>query len=308
MLRESIVSPEMLKLLYQIEYRLLMKAGRLKITPRSKFLVDKLRFWLRRKTRSDWRTMVGDSGLPGRRWLAIQEMLENGCSVTSEQLIKSWNEEEWITACLINRNLDEKRFITPVFPQEQTIWVTAHYDASIVGAFLLGKNKRVINAVGSNVVEHHGLPNSVKSYYREKYRALEAQFNGGKVLYLENGLRSIFDGLKRGNDLIIIADIPAKNSGDAAWVPLFGKTRGFAPGAVFLARKFGIDLQSYVIDSRGDELQLTLGPRMHINGPEDHLPVYRYLMDCIENNPGKWWAADLLAALPIADAVIEGAT
>ena len=284
--------------LFSIEYRLLLSVARYRLPKWAEFFLFKLRRGLRRMTNGDWRTLLGDTALIGRRQAAIGEINEQPCSLAEMRLTDSWHAEEWVAMGMINGRYAFGSSPAKIDPG-QTIWLTAHYASSIAGAAVLGQSGKTINAIGSNVVNHPSLPRPIQEYYARKYAMLEANFNGGKVIAFESGMRDIYRGLAQGHDLIVVGDLPPPTPEKAIVVSFFGKKRAFAPGAVELAIKHRLPLQPFYVIERGGQLILHTGPRVTIVDFDDAIPAYRFLLQAIETEPSLWWAADLLPALPL---------
>ncbi len=248
----------------------------------------------------DWRHHVGDTGTGIRRRQALEEI--NAYRAPSPPIplstvYRAWAEDELDAARLISGDLP-RRIVCPTLPAEQTIWITAHFGASINGATFVHATGRVTDALASDIVLSPKLPPAIKRFYARKYRALEAAFRGGRVLYYERHLKRLYRRVRQGNDLIVVTDLPSATEEASICVPLFGKKRRFAIGAAKLAAAAGIALQPYVILPDGPFRKVVLGPRIRGRRPKDFLPAYVFLADHIERRPQCWWALDLLPLMP----------
>ena len=197
------------------------------------------------------------------------------------------------------------RFVPPGTTEELgergrgRVLLTAHYESFILGIVFLARSGARINAMKSTVTHDPRVARAVSAHFEAKYAGLERHLNGGRLVDIEAGVRPIYRMLERGETVIVLADAPVLPQGARLEVPFLGATRPLAGGAVRIAEKTGSDIGAFVCTRSGPRrYTVALSP---IGPAGDRATVdaaYGFLSAAILRDPGGWWAADLLPAMP----------
>ncbi|MBW1671471.1 MAG: lysophospholipid acyltransferase family protein [Deltaproteobacteria bacterium] len=219
-----------------------------------------------------------------------------------------YSREEW-EACLLSG-----KYIQTIFRQSTfkgldklleyqkdgrgIVLLTCHFDSFVMGIILLGMAGLRVNAVSSSVVEDSRVHTSVQKFYYDKYRNMEKFMNGGKVVHFERNLRFFYGALKRGEAVVILADLPATSRKTEVIVPFLGGTRRMAPGAWRIAKKTDSVIGAFVClhDAPGDYRVLCYlaGDKRPADPAGAMTPIYKFLDQQIRLHPERWWASELL--------------
>ncbi len=180
------------------------------------------------------------------------------------------------------------------------VLLTPHFDSFYLGiAFLAQATGDRFNSMSSAVARDPRVDPAVSRHFDSKYRGLERYLNGGKVLDMELGLRPFYRMLEHHDTLVVLADAPVLPNGAAMTVDFLGAQRQIAAGALRLAQRNDCDLGGYVCLCTGPgRYTLELCEIGSANDPATVARIYQFFSDHILAEPGRWWAADLLPAMP----------
>jgi 2-polyprenyl-3-methyl-5-hydroxy-6-metoxy-1,4-benzoquinol methylase len=188
------------------------------------------------------------------------------------------------------------------------VLLTPHFDSFFIGVGFLARSGARINLMTSSVTHDPRVHPAVQAHFERKYRGLEAYLNGGKLLDMEDGARPFYEMLKRGETLVILADAPNVAGAPGLETDFLGR-RSLAGGAVRMARQTGSDLGGFVCyRERDGEYRVRLGPVAAAADADTADRVYRFLSDAIRSNPERWWAVDLLPAMPLAPSMQQSSS
>ncbi len=180
------------------------------------------------------------------------------------------------------------------------ILLTPHFESFILGASFLARSGETINAMSSAVTSDPRVDDAVKKHFEAKYRGLEQYLNGGLVVNMEEGLRPFYEMLQRQEILIILGDAPVLPNGAAMSVNFLGAQRKIAAGGGRIAQRTHSDIGCFVCTLvRKGHYKLTLLPPVPANSPDAIQQIYDFFTQHIMQNPGGWWASDLLPAMPL---------
>lgn len=180
------------------------------------------------------------------------------------------------------------------------VLLTPHFDSFYLGIALLAQASGArVNSMSSAVSHDARVDAAVSRHFERKYRGLEHYLHGGKVPDMESGLRPFYRMLERGETLVVLGDAPVLPNGVAMTVDFLGARRALAGGALRLAQRSGSDLGAFVCRHLGPgRYRLEMGPIGPANDAQTLAQTYRFLSEHILAQPGLWWAADLLPAMP----------
>jgi len=182
-----------------------------------------------------------------------------------------------------------------------TVWMTAHFDSVMLGIVHMGLAGVSFNLMTSTVVEDERIPRSIQRYYVQKYAAMARYFNGGRALQAERHLKSFYAGVREGRSAVVLVDAPALKKEEGLLLEFLGKSRYMAPGAVRLAEFTGAPLGAFLCTQVSpDHYRLIVHPPI-TPGPEGYpaaaQQLYSFMSQHIMQQPGRWWAADLLPTM-----------
>jgi SAM-dependent methyltransferase/lauroyl/myristoyl acyltransferase len=181
--------------------------------------------------------------------------------------------------------------------------LTPHFDSFTLGIAFLGQAGVKVNAMSSAITNHPQVTPSVRAQFFRKYRGMERYMNGGQILDQEDGLRPFYRMLERKECLVILADAPAVGGGVTVAPHFLGARRRLAGGGVGMARRTGSDIGAFVCRYAGPGRYTLEGTASgEANDPRALESAYGFLSEAISSSPGRWWGADLLAAMtPVED-------
>lgn len=176
--------------------------------------------------------------------------------------------------------------------------LTCHYDCFTMGVTLMAMQGRKVNLMTSNVIENPQLSPYVQKFYKDKYQGMEAYFNGGKVVHVEDNLRFFYQALANNEIVFILADLPAdsKQSKPRIIAPFIDNNYHMAPGPFRLALKTNSQMAAFYCLNQG-------GGSYHIQCSETYDPqelentiahLYDFLQQPIKNYPEKWFVSEQL--------------
>lgn len=231
------------------------------------------------------------------RWRVERYLTEARYQYECELLIQGRIEELNCTY-----GVDRERYL------EQTagrglLLLSPHFDGFIHGVSLLGllfkASGRPVNLLTSALVRDERVHPDIQAHYAGTYRCMARYLNGGQALDMEGGSQAFIDMLARGEVVVMAADAPPLHYGAVMQQEFLGAPRRLAGGALRMATKAGARVGGYLCHYRGRaryEMELTA---VHDAGDASALaPLYHFFSDAILREPGKWWASDLLPAMP----------
>jgi lauroyl/myristoyl acyltransferase/SAM-dependent methyltransferase len=274
-----------------------------------------LRGRLNARTGRDWRSMALGMRHIQRQSLAGYRLLS--VPATEDQRL-AWNRQRFVVeardefeAALVAAGRTDEltcRFIasnghsfaTPP-PQHKRglLLLTPHFDSFFVGVAFAARGGAKVNLMSSAVTQDPRVIQSVQRHFSAKYRGLEPSLNGGVVLDMERGIRPFYRMLERGETLVVLGDAPVLPQGVSTKIHFLGDTRLLAGGALRLAQTVDCDLGGYIcrMEKPGEYVMEWCDPGP-ANDPRTVQRVYDLFTAAIEKTPGRWWAADLLPAMP----------
>lgn len=179
------------------------------------------------------------------------------------------------------------------------VLLTPHFDSFFLGYAFLCRLGLCCNGMSSSVTNAPQVISEVQRYYFRKYRALEPKMNGGCILDQEKGAKPFYAMLRRGEVLLVLADLPASPVGAAMQANFLGEERVLAGGALRMARQTGSDIGAYVCRHLGKgKYRLEFGPFCSGHDRADLDSIYQFFSDKIMETPECWWGADLLQIMP----------
>lgn len=180
------------------------------------------------------------------------------------------------------------------------VLLTPHFDSFYLGiAFLAQASGARVNSMSSAVSHDPRVDAAVSRHFERKYRGLENYLHGGKVPDMESGLRPFYRMLEHHETLVVLGDAPVLPNGVSMTVDFLGAQRVIAGGALRLAQHTDSDLGAYVCRHLGaGRYALEMCPIGPATDPETVSRIYRFLSEQILAQPGLWWAADMLPAMP----------
>lgn len=182
------------------------------------------------------------------------------------------------------------------------VLLTPHFDSFTLGIVFLGRMGLKVNAISSEVTEDPRVAAAVRKHFHDKYRGMERWMNGGRILNQEAGLRPFYQMLKHHECLVVLADTPATPGGARIQPTFMGRRRALAGGALRMAIQTRSDLGAFTCRFLNPgHYRLEGGPIGLAADPHSAEAAYGFLSNAIDANPGRWWAADLLPAMGLAD-------
>ena len=184
--------------------------------------------------------------------------------------------------------------------QVGTVMLTLHLDSFLLGAaFLATKTSVRHNFMSSAITRDPRVCTSVQNHFENKYRGLEHYLNGGKVVDMEDGVRPFYRMLENGETLLVMGDAPVLPQGAAMNVEFLGAQRALAAGAFRLAQKTNSRIGAYLCFYQGGaNYQLRVLRALPASDPHVLADIYQFFTEAINENPGRWWAVDLLPNMP----------
>lgn len=173
----------------------------------------------------------------------------------------------------------------------RAVFVTAHFASSIVGTIFLQKLGLPILGMSSKVVEDPRVHPAIGRFYRRKYAAMNPYLNGGEVLDRQGNSRRFVKFVQQGGAVVIVGDLPPDPQELPYEVDFIGQRRAFASGAARLAQMANVPLVAFVCE------RTAAGYRVTFSTPG--AAPFALFERHIANDPGAWWAADLLPLLPL---------
>ncbi len=177
------------------------------------------------------------------------------------------------------------------------VMVGCHLDSFCMGMVLMGMKGLRVNVINTIGIEDERIHPDVRTFYQEKYRAMEPRMNG-LMEYHETNLPFFYQALERGETVALMGDVPGSKSN--VWIPFLGTRLRMPVGAWHMAKRTGSLIGGFVCihEGVGRYRVVTWQPReIDPRSPEKTLvPIYRFLEEWIRRAPDRWVAADLLPA------------
>jgi SAM-dependent methyltransferase/predicted LPLAT superfamily acyltransferase len=279
------------------------------------FRLGHLRGRLNARTGRDWRSMALGMRHIRRQSVAGFRLLP---LAADEAQLKAWRDERFLVEArdeleaqlvaagrvheLVCRsvNADGGSFVeVPVGRSRGLLLLTPHFDSFFVGVAFAARAGAKVNLMSSAVTHDPRVDSAVQAHFSAKYRGLEPWLNGGQVLDMEQGIRPFYRMLERGETLVVLGDAPVLPNGVSATVDFLGAQRLIAGGAMRLAQKADCDVGGYIcrMEQTGQYVMEWCEPGP-ANDPATVQRVYALFTRAILSTPGRWWASDLLPAIP----------
>lgn len=178
--------------------------------------------------------------------------------------------------------------------------LTPHFESFFLGVCFLGRSQETINIMTSAVTHDPRVDSAVKKHFEAKYRGLEQYLNGGKAVDMEEGIRPFYEMLQRQEILVLLGDAPVLPNGASMKVNFLEGQRTIAGGGPRIAQRTHSDIGGFVcIPLRKGHYKLILTPTAPASSPEAIQHIYDFFTRHMMQNPGGWWASDLLPAMPV---------
>ena len=119
--------------------------------------------------------------------------------------------------------------------------------------------------------------------------------NGGKIVCHEGQSRFFYQRLKRGECLVMAADLPANGVDDNCLaVSWLGKDYQMAAGALRLARKTNSLISAFFCLYRapGKYQLYCISPREATQ--QGIIEIYQFIEHTMQQSPYRWWAGDMM--------------
>lgn len=254
----------------------------------------------------DWRSnALGVSYIRPRVWQSLRLLHpENSVLKTLYLLIGRYinaSVEEW-EALALDRLVARLPF--PSSPALRScddepsgiVYLMFHYGSFILGIAWLGrsltKQDKPLNAMASNIFLHPQVHPSVRKLFIRKYELLERYLHGGKVIFVEEGLKQFYRLLANNEGLFVLTD--GVTHGKAAFRVDFAglKDVPFVPGAKRLLDHTGVCHVPFACDFHQGRYRLLLGCK---EADVAFLPgAIAFHGDLATKHPQRWLASDLL--------------
>lgn len=232
-----------------------------------------------------------------RRWVVERYLTEARYQYECTLMIEGRLEE---LAC--DYRVDRERYL------EQTagrglLLLSPHFDSFIHGVGLLGllfrSAGRRVNLLTSALVKDARVHPAIQAHYADTYRSMAHYLNGGGAVDMEGGSQAFIDMLERGEVVVMAADAPPLHYGAVMQQKFLGAQRVLAGGALRMASKAGARVGGYLCHCRGPgRYEMEFMAVQDVADASSLAPLYRDFSQAIEREPGRWWASDLLLAMP----------
>ena len=246
---------------------------------------------------ADWRTVVHrDRTLKSRTHQAFSALGFPSPEQLVRQRYQAQAYEEWVSECMSIGRLSSPTELSVEITEriaglpatQGIVFATIHWAESTIGSAYLGALGRPTCVMNARFVESDGVPPSIRSHYRAKYRAMDAHLNPGRCIAVEDGVRPFIRHLRQGGAVAMTVDIPDPSQ-SAVTEQWFGHSCQLSPGLRHLESSTGSLVIPYV--ARFDANQW----RFDFAGSDES--PYAFFARMIHEDPARWWAADLF---PIA--------
>ena len=225
------------------------------------------------------------------------------------QRFQAEGRDEYDARLLIERRLHQLQ--CPIFPAELAnvalnrnsglVMLTPHYESAIIGIAFLANGGGKVNAMSSAITHDPRVILAVKHHFNQKYRGLESYLNGGQVLDKELGMRPFYNMLSAHETLVVLADAPALPNSANQYIQFLGQQRQIASGALRMAQKTHSQIGGFICRCIGvGRYEMRIFPPGPADDPKTINNIYQFFSKTLMQDPGGWWAVDLLTHMPIA--------
>jgi hypothetical protein len=249
--------------------------------------------------------------------------------------------EEWQAALIQAGRLSHLRIsgadVHSNLPR-QAIFATIHFDSPMIGLVQLGRWGRCLSALSSNVYESPSVPSAIKDFFNNKYNSMATHWHGGRCYHKETHIADFINAAKRGGSLAVFCDAPAviveKNSPESnpnftdtrkmketlarprgqlgskpilgtkgVWVPFLGKYRLVAPILLRLSTILNLPVIGVVCKSVShNEYEINFSKVYRSDNLFELMTgIYGFFSEHIIDNPGAWWASDILGSFLVSN-------
>ena len=232
-----------------------------------------------------------------RRWQVERYLTEARYQYECTLVIEGRLEE---LSC--NYRVDRERYL------EQTagrglLLLSPHYDSFVLGVGLVGllfkPAGRRVNLLTSAMVKDARVHPAIQAHFADTYRTMARYMNGGCSVDMEGGSQPFIDMLARGEVVVMAGDAPPLHYGAVMQQEFLGAQRKLAGGALRMAAKAGARVGGYLCHFRGPgRYEVDFTAVQDVADAASLAPLYRDFSQAIEREPGRWWASDLLLAMP----------
>lgn len=203
----------------------------------------------------------------------------------------------------LRRTIEPDNFLQSCLNRNRgLVLLTPHFDSFALGIVFLGQAGVKVNAMSSSVIFDARVASSVQQHFIKKYRGMERQMNGGRILHQEDGLKPFYRMLENNECLVVLADAPATATSSQsvqARINFLGGRRLLAGGALRIAQNTGSELGGFICRYEGPMNYRVIGSRiLDAANPTAADEVYGFLSGKIMASPQRWWASDLLPMMP----------
>ncbi|SIO15003.1 lipid A biosynthesis acyltransferase [Sulfurivirga caldicuralii] len=176
------------------------------------------------------------------------------------------------------------------------LWVGMHWSMSIPGfALIAARRGRRVNAIATAATIDPVVPQGFRRHLARRYHVLEKSFHGGRVLFKEQSMIEIARAFSRGEDMVVLFDLPAPKASQAVYLPFFGEMRAFSGGALKMARRYGYRIHPYWVDYLGrDRVRIWCGEAVAADDEAGVAAALRAPIEQIERQPEKWFVFEQL--------------
>lgn len=181
-------------------------------------------------------------------------------------------------------------------PAMGTVYVMFHYGSFILGMAWLGRHlaarQQRLHVMASNLFLHPQVHPAAQRLFQRKYELLEHFLNGGKVVYIEDGLKPFYKLLKAGDGLFVLTDNISKVE-RAVRADFCGMSQvPFVPGTQSLLERTGACYAPFACHYHRGQYRLILGSRV---ADVASLPAaITFHGNLVDAYPQRWLASDLL--------------
>lgn len=179
------------------------------------------------------------------------------------------------------------------------VLLTMHFDSFCLGIVLLGLQGLKVHVMTSAIVEDPRLHPVVRRFFERKYRGMERYLNGGRMVHVERRPRYFYEALERGEVVVVLADLPPVRPGmHSAIVPFGGRRRRLTTGALRIAEKTGSAIGAFLCThTSGNRYRVQCTAPFEADS-DSLMQLYAWFDRHLREMPDRWWAADLLGAMP----------
>jgi len=274
--------------------------------------IAQLRGWVHGLTDYDWRSCALKKRYVRKTTFQAMQALKPDASKSQQALYtvrrfvhnsrEEWEsclfrDEQRIQSILKNSQIEGLEGLLQAQQQGRgVVLLTCHFDSFCMGIVLLGRSGLRVNAITTSILEDSRVSVPVQTFFQNKIEGMEKHMRGGKLKYSETSLSYFYKALRKGEVLVIQADLQAPPDADAITVPFLGGMRRMSAGASRMAVKTDSLVAAYMCQHQGvGQYKVTCRQPEEINkaNPEQtFIPFYQFLEGYIQQHPDRWLAAD----------------